>query len=71
MYNNDSDAIHIHAISSRPRKYGRQVNISKTLSEIKADKYDTRFDAKNEINTKADTICADANWRLLSASGLL
>ena len=25
--------------------------------------------AKNELDTRADTICAGANWKLLSASG--
>ena len=63
MYNRDTDTRHIQAISSGPRRYGRQVKRSKTSSAIKTD------DAKNEINTRADTICVGANWILLSASG--
>ena len=69
MYNCDTDARHIHAISSIPRRYGRQVKISKTLSEIKTDEADPVFYAKDELNTRAETIGAGSNWILLSASG--
>ena len=69
MYNRDTDAIHIQAISSGPRIYGRQVNIYKTSSETKTDEDDPGFVAKNEIDTKDNTICSGTNWRILSASG--
>ena len=69
MYNCDTDARHIQAISSGPRRYGRQVKRSKTLSEINTNEAEPGFDANNEIYTRADTIRAGANWRLLSASG--
>ena len=69
MYNSDTDARHIHAIISGTRQYGRQVKISMTSSEIKTDEAEPGFDAKNELDNRADTICADANWILLSASG--
>ena len=69
MYNRDTNARHIQAISSGPRRYGRQVKRSKTSSEIKTDEAEPGFDANNEIDTRSETICAAANWRLLSASG--
>ena len=69
MYNCDTDARHIQAISSIPRRYGRQVKISKTSSEIKTDEADPVFYAKDELNTRAETIGAGSNWILLSASG--
>ena len=69
MYNRDTDEIHIHVISYGPRRYGREIKRSNTLSAIKTDEADTGFDAKNELDTRADTICAGASWRLLSASG--
>ena len=47
----------------------RQVKRSKTSSAIKNNEAETGFDANNELNPRADTICAGANWRLLSASG--
>ena len=68
MYNRDTGARHIHAISSGPRRYGRQVKIYKTSSAIKTDEAEPVFEANNEPNTRSDTICAGANWRLLSAS---
>ena len=69
MYNRDTDAIHIQAISSGPRIYGRQVNIYKTSSETKTDEDDPGFDSNNEIDNRAGTICAGENSRILSASG--
>ena len=69
MYNRDTDARHIKAIISGPRRYGRKVKISKNSSEINTDEAETVFDANNELDTRADTICTGANWRLLSASG--
>ena len=68
MYNCDTDTRHIQAISSGPRRYGRKFKRSKTSSEIKTNETENGFDAKNKLNTRADTICAGANWRLLSAS---
>ena len=69
MYNRNIDAIHIHSISSGPRQYGQQVKISHTSSAIKTDEADPGFDAKNEFDTRADTICAGKNWIILSAPG--
>ena len=69
MYSSDTDSRHIHAIGSGPRRYGWQVKISKTSSAIKTYEDETGFDAKNELDNRSDTICAGANWRLLSASG--
>ena len=69
MYNRDTDSRHIHAICSVQRQYGRQVKRSKTLSAIKTDKAEPALYAKNEIDTRSDTICAGANWRILSDSG--
>ena len=68
MHIGDTDARHIMAISSGPRKYGWKVKISKTSSEIKTDEDDPGFVAKNEIDTKDNTICSGTNWRILSAS---
>ena len=59
----------MQAISSVPRIYGRQVNRSKILSEIKTDEAEPGFDTKNKLDTRADTICEGENWRLLSALG--
>ena len=69
MYNSNTDARQIQATSSGPVRYGRQVKRSKTLSAINTDEADPGFDAKNELHTRADTICAGANWILLSTSG--
>ena len=69
MYNRDTGTRHIQAIISVPRRYGWQVNRSKTSSVIKTYEAEPGFDAKNEIDTRANTICAGANWILLSASG--
>ena len=68
MYNRDTDARHIQAINSSPRLYGRQVKISKTSSAIKTDEGEPGFDANNDLDTRSDTICAGANWKLLCAS---
>ena len=40
-----------------------------TSSSINTDEAKPGFDTKNELETRTNTICADANWRLLSASG--
>ena len=69
MYNCDTDTRHIKAISSGPRRYGRKFKRSKTSSEINNNEAEPGFDANNELDPRADTICAGANWRLLSASG--
>ena len=69
MYNCDTYERHIQAISSDPRQYGRQFKISKTSLAIKTDEDEPVFDANNYLNTRAYTICAGANWSLLSASG--
>ena len=69
MYNRDTGARHIHAISSGPRRYGRQIKRYKTSSEIKTNEAELVFDAKNELDIRSDTICEGTNWRLLSASG--
>ena len=61
MYNRDTDARHIQSISSGPRRYGRQVKIYKTSSAIKTDDAEPGFEAKNELNTRAGTICVGAN----------
>ena len=69
MYNRDTDSRHIQSIISVPRRYGRQVKRSKTSSSINTDEAEPGFDANNELNTRANTICAGTNWRILSASG--
>ena len=69
MYKCDTDARQIQAISSKPRQYGRQVKRYKTLSEINTDEADPGFDSKNQIDARAKTTCAVANWKLLSNSG--
>ena len=61
MYNFDKYARLIHTISSSPRRYGRKVKISKTSSSINTYEADPGFDANNDIDTRADTICAGAN----------
>ena len=38
------------------------------MSEINTNEAEPGFDANNEIYTRADTIRAGSNWRLLSAS---
>ena len=69
MYNRDKYAGHVQTIRSGPRRHGRKVKRYNTLSEINTGEYDCVFDANNEFNTRSDTICVGANWRLLSASG--
>ena len=69
MHNCHTYARHIQTIISVPRRYGWQVKRSNISSEINTDKADPGFYAKNDIDTRSDTICAGANWRLLSASG--
>ena len=69
MYNCYTDARHIQAIRFVLRLYGRQVKIYKTMSEIKTDEAEPEFDANNDIDTREDTICAGANWRLLITLG--
>ena len=69
MYNHDTYARHIQSISSDPRRYRRQFKRSNTSSAIKTDEAEPGFDAKNDLNTRSNTICAGKNWRLLSASG--
>ena len=53
MSNSDTYARHIQAISSGPRKYSRQVKISKTLLEIKTDDVEPVFDDNNDIDTRS------------------
>ena len=68
IYNRDTDSRHIQDIGSGPRQYGQKIKTSKTSSAINNDEAEPGFDAKNELDTSADTICTGANWRLLSAS---
>ena len=68
MYNRDTYLRPIPAISSIPRQYGRKVKRYKTSSEINTDNAEPGFGAKNELDTRAKTICAGTNWILLSAS---
>ena len=42
---------------------------SKNLSTINNDESEPEFDENKELDTRADTTCAGANWILLSASG--
>ena len=39
------------------------------MSAIKNNEADPRFNVNNKIDIRANTICAGANWRLLSNSG--
>ena len=69
IYNCYTYVRHIQSISSGPRQYRRQVKRSKTSSSIKTDKSEPGFDANNDLDNRADTICAGANWILLSTLG--
>ena len=71
MCNRGTDVRHIQAISFGPSQYGRQFEISKTLSKISTDEAKPGFDANNELDNRDDTIYAGANWRLLITSGQL
>ena len=60
----------IEACTSGPRRETtRVVKRARQIMNSKRNEHTLHHTAKNELDTRADTICAGANWRLLNTTG--
>ena len=62
--------IHVSKIISGPRHgQGRAVKRAKTTTAMRKADHVDGMEARNELDTRADTICAGVNFRMISTSG--
>ena len=61
--------IRVQAINSGPRQQSKRlVKRSRTAYAVKSD-HTNHEPGRNELDTRADTICVGKNWRILSTTG--